>query len=121
MPESNPPVLTPNRNRAVQSKTFSTPTPVGVEKLHFRQNSRNLEDRKCLGKPRTSLIGHPEAILFLRISRVGVFQQPQALALIMQVRLRSPAAIWQKTGSAPACPPPTCPTLPHRADFRTRV
>jgi hypothetical protein len=53
---------------------------VAVEKLHFRQNSENLGDRKCLGKLRKSFIGHPDAILFLRISRKGVFQQPQALA-----------------------------------------
>jgi hypothetical protein len=55
---------------------------VAVEKLHFRQNSENLGDRKCLGKPRTSFLGHPDAILFLRISRERVFQQPQAISLI---------------------------------------
>src|ERR1022692_277652 len=55
---------------------------VAVEKLHFLQNSRNLGDRKCLlGKPRKSFVGHPNAILFLRISREGVFQQPQAITL----------------------------------------
>jgi hypothetical protein len=37
---------------------------VGVEKLHFRQNSENLGDRKCLGKPRTSFVGHPSAKFF---------------------------------------------------------
>jgi hypothetical protein len=57
-------------------------TGVAVEKLHFRQNSENLGDRKCLGKPRTSFLGHPDAILFLRISRERVFQQPQAISLI---------------------------------------
>src|ERR1035437_766579 len=30
---------------------------VGVEKVHFSQNSRNLGDRKCLGKPRKSFVG----------------------------------------------------------------
>ena len=32
-------------------------TPVGVEKVHFPQNSENLADRKCLGKPRKSFVG----------------------------------------------------------------
>jgi hypothetical protein len=38
-----------------------------------------------LPDPRRSIVGAPDAILFLRISRVGVFQQPQALALIDRV------------------------------------
>jgi hypothetical protein len=50
---------------------------VGVEKLRIPQNIENLEDRKCLGKSRTSFVEHPDAILFLRISREGVFQQPR--------------------------------------------
>src|ERR1035437_1333329 len=58
-------------------------TGVAVEKLHFLQNSRNLGDRKCLGKPRKSFVGLPNAILFLRISREGVFQQPRDLSSIM--------------------------------------
>src|ERR1022692_2616627 len=49
---------------------------VGVEKVHFPQNNQNLGDRKCLGDPSKSFVGHPDAILFLRISREGVFQQP---------------------------------------------
>jgi hypothetical protein len=53
-------------------------TGMAVEKLHFRQNSEKLGDRKCLGKPRKSFVGHPDAILFSRISREGVFQHPQA-------------------------------------------
>jgi hypothetical protein len=54
---------------------------VGVEKVRFSRNSENLGDRKCLGKPRKSFLGHPSAILFSRISLEGVFQQPQALTL----------------------------------------
>jgi hypothetical protein len=54
-------------------------TGVGVEKLRFLQNSQNLGDRKCLGKLRKSFVGHPDAILFLRISRERVFQHPQAI------------------------------------------
>src|ERR1035437_4461560 len=57
-------------------------SPVGVEKVHFSQNSRNLGDRKCLGKPRKSFVGHPNAILFLRISREGVFQQRRARPVV---------------------------------------
>jgi hypothetical protein len=37
---------------------------VGVEKVHFPQNSQNLGDRKSLGKPRKSFVWHPGAILF---------------------------------------------------------
>lgn len=33
------------------------------------------------GKLRKSFVGHPSAILFLQISRAGVFQQPQAIEL----------------------------------------
>jgi hypothetical protein len=55
---------------------------VAVEKLHFRQNTENLGDRKCPGKPRTAFVGHPDAISFLRISPERVFQQPQAISLI---------------------------------------
>jgi hypothetical protein len=53
---------------------------VAVEKLHFLQNSKNLGDRKCLGKLRKSFVGHPDTILFSRISRERVFQHPQAIA-----------------------------------------
>jgi hypothetical protein len=58
---------------------------VGVEKVHFSQNNEDLGDRKCLGKPRESFVVHPNAILFSRILREGVFQQPQALALTIRV------------------------------------
>jgi hypothetical protein len=51
-------------------------TLVAVEKLRFPQKRGILGDRKCLGKPRKSFVGHPDAKLFLRISREGVFQQP---------------------------------------------
>jgi hypothetical protein len=51
--------------------------PVGVEKVPFSQNSENLGDRKCLGRSRKSFVGNPDAILFWRISRKGVFQQPR--------------------------------------------
>jgi hypothetical protein len=59
---------------------------VGVEKVGFSQNSRKLGDRKCLGKLRKSFVGHPDAILFLRISPEGVFQQPQAITLVDHFR-----------------------------------
>jgi hypothetical protein len=49
-------------------------TPVAVEKLHFLQTSKNLGDRKCLGKLRKSFVGHPDTILFSQISRGRVFQ-----------------------------------------------
>jgi hypothetical protein len=37
---------------------------VAVEKLHFRQDSENLGDTKCPGKPRTSFLGLPIAKVF---------------------------------------------------------
>ncbi len=41
--------------------------------------SQNRGDRKCLGDPRKSIVGLPDAILFLLILREGVFQQPRLL------------------------------------------
>ena len=52
---------------------------MAVEKLPFRPKQPKIEDRKCLGNSRRPLISHPDAILFLRFSRQGVFQQPQAI------------------------------------------
>jgi hypothetical protein len=48
----------------------------------FAPNGRIWGDRKCLPNPRRSIVGLPDEILFLRISRVGVLQQPQAFTLI---------------------------------------
>jgi hypothetical protein len=51
---------------------------VGVEKSPFSSKLPKFGDRKSLGKPRKSFVGHPDAILFLRISRERVFQhQPR--------------------------------------------
>jgi len=55
-----------------------------VEKLHFLQNSKNLGDRKCLGKLRKSFVGHPDTILFSRISRERVFQHPRDISPVTQ-------------------------------------
>jgi hypothetical protein len=60
-------------------------SPEAVEKVDFPQNSENLGDTKCLGKPRKSFLGHPSAILFLLISREGVFQQPRLIATVVGV------------------------------------
>jgi hypothetical protein len=46
----------------------------------FVKISQKLGDRKCLGDPRKSIVGLPDAILFLPILRERVFQQPQAIA-----------------------------------------
>jgi hypothetical protein len=43
--------------------------------------SQNLGDRKCLGDPGKSIVGLPDAILFLSILREGVFQQPPPVAV----------------------------------------
>jgi len=55
---------------------------VGVEKLTFHPKQPNWGDRKCLGDPTKSIVGHPDALLFLRISREGVFQQPRLQTVI---------------------------------------
>jgi hypothetical protein len=39
-------------------------TGVGVEKVDIHKNGVILRDRKCLGDPRKSFIGHPDATLF---------------------------------------------------------
>jgi hypothetical protein len=50
---------------------------VAVEKLPFRRKLPKFGDRKCPDDPRESFIAHPGAILFLRFSLSGVFQQPR--------------------------------------------
>jgi hypothetical protein len=55
---------------------------VAVEKLRFRPEQAKLGDGKCPGALRKSLVGLPNAILFLPILGERVFQHPQALALI---------------------------------------
>jgi len=35
-----------------------------INALHFPQNDQNFGDGKCLGKPRKSFVGHPDAIFF---------------------------------------------------------
>jgi hypothetical protein len=55
----------------------------------FVPNSQNLGDRKCLGDPRKSIVGHPDAILFLRISLEGVFQQPRLITTVTSVNSRN--------------------------------
>jgi hypothetical protein len=53
---------------------------VAVEKLIFLKNQAKFGDRKCPDDPRESFIAHPDAILFLRFSLSGVFQQPRLFA-----------------------------------------
>jgi len=62
---------------------------VAVEKLPFHPKLPKFGDRKCPGDRRESFIGHPDAILFSRLSREGVFQQPQAI---------SPTMLWDIAG-----------------------
>ena len=50
-----------------------------LKKSGFLPNSQNLGDTKCLENQKKSFVEHPSAILFLRISSEGVFQQPQAI------------------------------------------
>jgi hypothetical protein len=41
---------------------------VAVEKLEISEIRGNFGDRKCLAEQRKSFVGHPSAIVFLRIS-----------------------------------------------------
>jgi hypothetical protein len=56
-------------------------TGVGVEKVQFPPKQPKFGGYKMSRKLRKLFVAHPSAILFSRISRGGVFQQPQALAL----------------------------------------
>ena len=67
---------------ALVSKALVSKSGVGVEKVHFSQNNEELGDRKCLGKSRESFVVHPNAILFSRILREGVFQQPRLFTTV---------------------------------------
>jgi hypothetical protein len=57
---------------------------VGVEKLKISENQYNFEDRKCLGDPNKSFVGHPDAIYFLRILAKRIFQQPPRLSTVLK-------------------------------------
>ena len=50
---------------------------MAVEKLGFQKISANSGDRKYLGDPRKSFVGHRGALCFWQISRKRVFQQPR--------------------------------------------
>src|ERR1039457_4556491 len=52
----------------------------------FVPNRQNLGDRKCLPNPRRSIVGLPDEILFLLISREGVLQQPRLVSSIAERR-----------------------------------
>jgi hypothetical protein len=53
--------------------------PVAVEKVQFPPKQPKFEGHEMPGNLRTSFVGHPSAILFLPISRQGVFQQPRLI------------------------------------------
>jgi hypothetical protein len=55
---------------------------VGVEKVRVPPKQPKFGGYKMSRKPRKSLVGHPDAILFSRIPPEGVFQQPLSIALI---------------------------------------
>jgi hypothetical protein len=56
---------------------------VAVEKVAFLEKLPKVGDRKCPGNPRESFIAHPDAILFSRFFREGVFQQPRLVSSIV--------------------------------------
>jgi hypothetical protein len=53
---------------------------VAVGKVQFRPKQPKFGGYEMPRKLRKLFVGHPTAILFLLISRAGVFQQPQALS-----------------------------------------
>jgi len=57
--------------------------PVAVEKVQFSPKQPKFGEYKMARKFGTSFEGHPSAILFLRISAEGVFQQPRLLTPMM--------------------------------------
>ena len=67
LPAADSPPCEPNHLNQLQACSASSSElrtilrSVAVEKVHFCQNRGNLGDRKCLGKPRTSFVGHPSA------------------------------------------------------------
>jgi len=74
------------------------------------QNSRNLGDRKCLPKRRSSFIAHPDAKLFRALSIERVFQHPRLLTTSTRFSLsgRRHWLVWNLCRpSHQNCPPPT--------------
>jgi hypothetical protein len=60
---------------------------VAVEKLHFRQNSENLGDTKCPGKPGTSFVGLSIAKFFSQFSVNEFFNSHRQLHQLSLVGL----------------------------------
>ncbi len=80
---------------------------MSVEKLLFRQNSRNLGDGKCLAKRRLSFVGLPIAKFFRPFSCEAVFQQPR-LVTTADFRFARHSIINRESGpplSQEACVP----------------
>jgi hypothetical protein len=69
-------------------------TGVAVEKPPLLKKPSQAGGRKCPPKSRMSFVGHPDAILFWRISWEGVFQQPQAIS--PTTRITGEIAIFQQ-------------------------
>jgi hypothetical protein len=72
---------------------------VGVEKVQFLPKQPKFVGYEMSRKIKMPFVGDPSAILFLRISREGVFQHPQAIAL--KTCRRSMSDIDSTTTSAP--------------------
>jgi hypothetical protein len=77
-------------------------SPVSVEKLQFASKQPKFEGYKMSRKSRKSFVGLPIAILFLRISRDGVFQQPRLIATVISMCLASIARIGLPGTELPA-------------------
>jgi hypothetical protein len=88
-------------------------TGVAVEKVQFPPKQPKFGGYKMPRKLRKSFVELPNAILFLRISRERVFQQPQAITLRMPGSLTLPSAEGDRERNA-ACLRPSLAVHPGR-------
>jgi hypothetical protein len=59
---------------------------VGVEKLDIRKNGMILGDRKCLGGPRKSFVGHPDVTHFFDLFPQTSFSTATLFSMTYQAR-----------------------------------
>jgi hypothetical protein len=71
---------------------------VAVEKVQFPPNQPKFGGYKMSRKLRKLFVGHPSAILFLRISREGVFQQPRLITTATLEMDTPRRKLWVVTG-----------------------
>jgi hypothetical protein len=95
---------------------------VGVEKVDIHKNGAILGDRKCLGDPRKSFVGHSDATQFGTSSSRRVFQQPLAQSHTEHSRNTAEPNLPDYGQSEPYClfAPTLVATPPRTAGFGNR-